>query len=156
MANVDDMVLQVRRIINDPIDVSDNEDTDIIEFLKDATYEVRIDIPTFKTFVISGSSITPEPDNIEATFLSYKASCLILRSDAIESAGDAILIRAGKISLDTSKSTKGIAQIANTVCETYNTMVDSFLINGVSGVSVSGGTRIDNYYEGDDIPSGVS
>jgi len=150
-ANILGMVQSVRRITNRTdvtTDANFLSESEIGLYLDDAAGDIRLLYPDFDEFSVSGVTMTPAPDQIDERLLVWGASCLILMDDDAQSSGDAIFIKAGPISLDTSKSLRGFSATTNRMCTTFKNMIDSVVING-KGTDLTNiaGSRVDNYIE---------
>jgi len=138
---------QVRRLTNDPL-VSGSgirSDLEIIEYVKDSLTEIEQDFNDFTVFSISGSLISPVPDNIDQRLLALKTAELIVHQSWLESVGDAILIKTGSIALDTSKGTKFFKDVYDAIKDRYDKMITNLNMNGKSTGTGGIGSRIDNY-----------
>lgn len=145
--NILGIVEQVRRITNKSSTSTDSDfmsEADISVYLDDAARDIRILYPDFDEFVVTGTNISPVPDRIDERVLALGAACLILLDEDVRSSGDAILIKAGSITLDTSKSVRGLSDSAQRICNTFHNMIDTLNVDGKAGVGFSG-TRVDNY-----------
>lgn len=152
--NILGMVQSVRRISNRTDTAAANflNENEVGLYLDDAAGDILIMYPDFTEFTVSGNNISPVPDKIDERLLVWGAACLILMNDEAQNSGDAIFIKAGPISLDTSKSLRGFSETTKRMCSTFHNMIDNITINGKSGVGL-GGSRIDNYIE--DITSEI-
>ena len=121
-------------------------ETDASLYISDASGDVLIKYPGFTDFTVTGTDITPTPDSIDERLLSWGAACLLLIDEEVTASGDAIAIKAGPISLDTSKSVKGLSTSTERICSMLDSYIENLIINGKAGVSI-GGKRIDNFIE---------
>lgn len=138
---------QVRRLVNDPV-VSGTglrSDLEIIAYVRDGLTEIEQDFSEFPVFNISGTSISPVPDDIDKRLLTLKAAELIIYEDFVAASGDAILIQTGSIKLDTSRSAKPLKDAFEALQDRYDKMITNLNMNGKSTGTGGVGARIDNY-----------
>jgi len=138
---------QVRRLVNDKIisGTGVRSDIEIIQYTADSLTEIEQDFPEFPAFSISGTLISPVPDNIDKRLMALKTAELITYEDWRESAGDAILIKTGSIALDTSKGTRFFKDVYEGIKDRYDKMITNLNMNGKSTGTGGVGARIDNY-----------
>ena len=138
---------QVRRLVNDPL-VSGSgirSDLEIIEYMKDGLTEIEQDFSDFPVFSISGTLISPIPDDIDKRLMTLKTAELIMYEDFVAASGDAILIKTGSIALDTSRAAKPLKDAFEALQNRYDKMITNLTMNGKSSGTTSVGSRIDNY-----------
>jgi len=146
-----DIVESVKRIVKWSVISGSFTDADICYYVEDAYAQVQVDYTDMTAYTItivtdsSDSIISPAPDVIDKMLLALKASFYIADAYYLETIGDAILIRAGSISLDTSKSLEAHGINLNYLKKQYDDLVMSLNINGKSSDSTSIGNRVDNY-----------
>jgi len=138
---------QVRRLTNDPIISGSGirSDLEIIEYCKDSLAEIEQDFNDFTVFSISGSLISPTPDQIDKRAIALKTAELIVYQQWLESTGDAILIKTGSIALDTSKGTRFFKDVYEGIKDRYDKMITNLNMNGKSTGTGGVGHRIDNF-----------
>ncbi len=138
---------QIRRLTNDPIisGTGIRSDLEIIEYVKDSLSEIEQDFSSFTVFSISGTSVSPVPDQIDKRLMALKTAELIVGQQWLESVGDAILIKTGSIALDTSKGTRFFKDVYEGIKDRYDKMITNLNINGKSTGTGGVGARIDNY-----------
>lgn len=138
---------QVRHLVQDPLvsGTAVRSDVELWEYAKDVLPDIETSFPSFTVFTISGSSITPTPDNIDLRLIALKTAQLITQEDWREAVGDSIAIKTGSISLDTTKGPRFFKDIHDSIKNEYDSMVSDLNINGKSSSTTSIGTRVDNY-----------
>jgi hypothetical protein len=128
-------------------------DTELLYYLDDSLGYIQMDYPDFTVFTINliTSGITPEPDVIDKALMSIKAAQLISFDLGAERIGDAVMIRAGSITLDTSKSLRAHGIEFDRLDKMYDDLVQNLNMNGKSTETNVLGSRVDNYiqYDGD-------
>lgn len=136
-------------MVHDPVvsGTATRSQVELFEYQKDALPEIQQDYPSFTTFSISGSSITPAPDIVDQRLIVLKVAENITLENYQENVGDAILIRQGSINLDTSKGTRYYADLLDRIKDRYDQLIMSLNMNGKSSTTTSIGLRIDNYSE---------
>jgi hypothetical protein len=141
-----------KRIVNASV-LSDAglTDTEILYYIDDSLGYIPADYPDFTVFTIDlvASGITPEPDVADKALMSIKAAELIMFDLGMEVIGDAVMIKAGSITLDTSKSLKAHGIQMDRLQDMYEKLTTNLNINGKSTESAVLGTRIDSYIERD-------
>jgi len=138
---------QVRRLVKDPLisGTGVRSDIEIVQYVNDGLTEIEQDFSEFPVFSISGTLISPVPDSIDKRLMALKTAELITYEDWRESAGDAILIKTGSISLDTSKGTRFFKDVYEGIRDRYDKMTTNLNMNGKSTGTGGVGSRIDNY-----------
>jgi hypothetical protein len=107
---------------------------------------VDVDYPSFGTYTITvGSNFSPAPTDTDALLLSLKAASLAYTAIAVESIADAIMVKAGSISLDTSRSLKGHSEVMNKFNDAYKDLVDRLFID--ANAASTSGFRLDTNLE---------
>ncbi len=124
-------------------------DTELLYYLDDSLGYIPTDYPGFTVFTINliTSGITPEPDVADKALMSIKAAQLVMFDLGMEIIGDAVMIKAGSITLDTSKSLRAHGLQLDRLLNMYKELATNLNINGKSTESVTLGTRVDNYIE---------
>lgn len=139
-------VAKIKRFVFKSVISGTYTDTELEYFVQDANDIVNMDLPDYGTYTVTvGSGIKPEPNNTDLTLLSMQAAILVYTSILQESVADAVMVKAGSIALDTSKSLKGASDALNSLKSRYTSMVDGILINGTSDSTF--GYRTDVYIE---------
>jgi len=142
-ANLIAITNRITRLISDTV-VSGTFDSNELEYYaQDALPYIETDYPDFTSYtVVVGSGIAPAPTRRDASLISLKAAYLALQAVLQESLADAILVRAGIISLDTSKSLKDRTESVKMLNKQYQDLVDKLAID-YGNTSGSAGARID-------------
>ncbi len=144
LSDLNFIVDRAKRLISKAVVSGTYTDTDMEYYVQDATGMIPLDYPSFSAYtVIIGSGISPSPSITDFTLLSLKTAILAHNAHVIEMIGDAVAIKAGSISLDTSKSLRAKGMEADRLEKQYKQMIDNLLIN-LSGSS-SSGYRLDVY-----------
>lgn len=139
-------VAKIKRFVNKTVVSGTFTDTELEYYLQDANSIVDLDLPDYGTYTITvGSGIKPEPTDADLTLLSMQAAILVYTSIMQESVADAVMVKAGSIALDTSKSLKGLSEALNSLKARYSSTVDNILING--SATSTAGYRTDLYIE---------
>jgi hypothetical protein len=126
-------------------------DTELLYYIDDALGYIPADYPEFTVFTINliTSGISPEPDVADKALMSIKAAQLVMFDLGMEIIGDAVMIKAGSITLDTSKSLRAHGLQLDKLIDMYKELTTNLNINGKSTESAILGTRVDNYIERD-------
>ena len=146
-----DIADRVKRIVKWSSISGTFTELDLAFYIEDAYGVVQLDYPDLDTYTftigstISGSSISPAPDIVDKVLLATRAAFEVLFSYGVEIIGDAVLLRAGSIMLDTSKAIKGQGINLDTLNKDYKRLIDNLNINGKSSSSSDIGVRIDNF-----------
>lgn len=147
MSNLDTLVNRVKRVISPTVVSGTFTDTDIQYYIQDANELIGFDYSNFGTYVVTISdSIVPSPTATDSNLLTLKASELAYSAMIHESIADAVMVRAGSITLDTSKSLGAFTEALKNMRAQYKDTIDNLIINGDSATS-AGGYRLDNYKE---------
>jgi len=137
---------RVKRLINQEVISGTHTNTDLEYYIQDANLMVDLDYPSFGSYAITiGSDISPSPSNTDAILLSLKAASLAYTAIAVASVADAIMVKAGSISLDTSRSLKGHSEIMNKFGGAYKDLIDRLFID--ANAASTCGYRLDSYLE---------
>jgi len=146
--DLDQIIGRTRRLIFDR-DSSNytRTDTELRLYIRDAIDHVNLDYFEFEDYVITGTMITPTPDNIDAQLIAIRAGLNITHEDIREAGGDAILIQTGDIKLDTSKSPPNLRTNLEFLENQYDRMIISLNKDGKSDSSAGTGLRVDTYIE---------
>lgn len=138
---------RVKRLLSSRV-ASGVSDNDIDFYVQDAVGMIELDYPAFTNYVvIAGTSIAPEPDHVDSVLIATKGASLVVNSLNQRAIGDAVLIRTGGITLDTSKSLRARGIEANRFERMYDGLLQSLIINGKGSSTTTYGYRIDNYIE---------
>lgn len=148
-----DVVESVKRMTKWSVISGSFSEVDLMHYIQDGYVSVQVDYPDIVayTFTISGtaaeSSIAPAPDIVDKVLLATKGTILTLLAYGNEVAGDAILIRAGSISVDTSKSLAGFGFNLDRIENDYKDLVTNLRISGKTSDTTTKGIRVDNYIQ---------
>lgn len=143
------IVSRVERMLH-PAVASGFAQVEIQGYCADAVPEIELSYQDFANYVIttgSPGSISPTPDGIDALLIAVKAASNMVTALNQEAVGDAILIRTGGITLDTSRALRARGIEANRYSDWYKRLVTNLLKDGKSTSTTSIGHRIDSYIE---------
>ena len=143
------IVSRVERMLH-PAVASGFSTGEIQNYIQDGVYEIELDYQDFANYTItagSPGSISPTPDGVDALLIAVKAASNMVNALNQEAVGDAILIRTGGITLDTSRALRARGIEANRYENWYKKLVTSLLKDGKTTSTASIGHRIDNYIE---------
>ena len=141
------IVSRVERMVTSGV-AANFTDTELQLFCEDAISEIELDYQDFANYVITTGdpgSISPTPDKIDALLISLRAVCNMVNALNQEAVGDAILIRTGGITLDTSRALRARGIEADRYEKWYRRLITNLLKDGKSSSTSSIGHRIDNY-----------
>jgi hypothetical protein len=150
MAYIDltNILNSVKRLLSKSIVSGTYADSELVEIVNEANTCIGIDWEGFGSYTITASGIEPSVSGIDHILLALKTASLANLGLVQESVGDAILIRAGKITLDTSKSLRYKGIEADRLEKEYTRLITRLQITGNTGSGNSTlGYRIDNYIE---------
>ena len=145
------IVSRVQRMLH-PAVASGFAVSEIHGYCQDAVYDIELQYQDFANYTIttgSPGSISPTPDGVDALLIAVKAASNMVTALNQEAVGDAILIRTGGITLDTSRALRARGIEADRYEKWYQRLVTSLLKDGKSTSTSSIGHRIDNYIETD-------
>ncbi len=146
-----DIVESTKRVLNWSVISGTFTEVDLLHYISDSYANIQVNYPdiTSYTFDIqatpAASTISPAPDLVDKVLLATKAAFKTLFAYGVELTGDAILIRAGSISVDTSKALGGHGINLDVLAKEYDDLIMDLRINGKSSDSVTRGVRIDAY-----------
>lgn len=141
--NLNSIVARIKRFLSNTVVSGTYSDTELEYYAQDALAFIEQDYPSFDTYTITiTSGISPTPTSTDSVLISLKAASLAYDAVVLESLGDAIMVKAGAIQLDTTRSLRYKGLAGNNLALQYQKMIDSLNINEIN---TSGGTRIDNY-----------
>lgn len=136
---------RMRRLLNETVVSGTFSQTDLEYYAQDALSFIPSDYTGFGSYtIVVGSGISSTPTDLDSVLISLKASAIAFNSIIIEGIADAIMVKAGSITLDTTKSLRSRGIQGNKFDSMYSNLVDSLLINGSDAVS-NAGFRLDNY-----------
>jgi hypothetical protein len=146
---LDTLVGRVKRLISAAVVSGTYTDNDLTYYIQDANALIDMDYSEFGVYTVGVSTgITPQPTATDSMLLSLKAAELAYTAILHESIADAVMVRAGSITLDTSKSLNALTEAINNMRLAYRNTIDALIINGSAG-ALTGGYRLDNYKERD-------
>lgn len=122
-------------------------DAELHLYIRDAIDHINMDYFDFTDFTVTGTSISPTPDTIDAQLIAIRTALNITHEDIREASGDAILIQTGDIKLDTSKSPPNLKTNLEFLESQYDKMITSLNMDGKSDSSSATGIRVDTYIE---------
>ena len=138
------IVSRIKRFISDTVVSGTYTDSELELYAQDATLIIPIDYPDFTSYtVVVASGISPTPTNTHSILISLKAASMAYDATIQESISDAIMVKAGAIALDTSKSLSAKGLQGSKLQAQYEKMINS-LIMDLSGANAIG-YRIDNF-----------
>jgi len=146
-----DIVESVKRVVKWSTISGSFTEVDLLYYIEDAYARVQVDYPSITSYTFSigatpaASTITPAPDIVDKVLLSTRAGFNVLHAYGVELIGDAVMIRAGSISLDTSKALRSHGVHLDRLAKDYDDLIDNLNINGKTSDTDSAGTRVDNY-----------
>jgi len=144
LTDLTDLTSRVTRLLSDTIVSGTYTENELRYFVQDATAAVPFDYPDFTTYTVDVTTgITPSPTKADGYLLSLKAAVLAYFGICQELIGDAVAIRSGSISLDTSRSLRAKSLEFDRLENSYNKIIDNLLTN-ISGADTSG-YRVDIY-----------
>jgi len=144
LTDLTDITDRITRFLSDTIVSGTYTETELRYFVQDATAAIPFDYSDFTDYtVIIASGITPSPAKADSYLLALKGAVLAYFGIAQEIIGDAVAIRSGSISLDTSKSLRAKSLEFDRLENNYNKIIDG-LITNISGANTSG-YRIGTY-----------
>ncbi len=152
-----DIVESTKRVLNWSVISGSFTEIDILHYIEDGFANVQVNYPDVETYTFdigatpALSTISPAPDLVDKVLLATKAAFKTLFAYGVELTGDAILIRAGSISVDTSKALGGHGVNLDVLAKEYDDLIMDLRIHGKTSDSLTRGVRIDNYIttEGD-------
>ena len=146
---LNNIVARMKRFISDTVVSGTYNDSELEFYAQDATVMIPIDYPDFSTYVITvGTGIAPTPTTFDGFLISLKAASLAFNTTIIESIADAIMVKAGAITLDTSKSLDAKAEQGNKLEMVYNKIIENKIMD-IAGANAIG-ARCDIYLEIED------
>lgn len=154
---ISDLVSTTKRVAKWGVISGSFTESDLMYYIEDAYGEVQLAYPdlTVYTFTIestvSGSSVSPELDIVDKVLIGTKAGLNVWYAYGQELIGDSIMIRAGSISLDTSRSLRAHGINLDFLEKQYKDMVQNLNIHGKTSDSLTKGIRLDSYisYKGE-------
>jgi len=146
-ASLTAIVNRITRLISDTVVSGTFDTTELEYYAQDALPYIETDYPDFSTYtVVIGSGISPAPTRLHASLISLKGAYLALQAVMQESLADAILVRAGIISLDTTGALRQRGFELDRLEKQYQALVDKLAID-YGNTSGSSGHRVDVYIE---------
>lgn len=151
-----DLVLMLRSIIGD-LEGDTYTDAKLQQILVVSAYSVALTAKFKNNYVIDIQEVTISPDPVVVddkdfvVLTVYKAACIILNSEVKVKGGNAIAMRDGPSSVDTSAGAQTLANLAKTVCQEYNDMLDQYKFNGPNSDSGPGQAILGPYSPGADF-----
>ena len=140
------VVARIKRFISDTVVSGTYTDSELEFYAQDASIIIPVDYPDFTTYTVTVTSgINPTPTNFDNFLISLKAASLCFNATIQESIADAIMVRAGAISLDTSKSLDAKSKQGRNLEDFYNKIVENKIMD-IGGAN-SIGFRLNAYLE---------
>jgi hypothetical protein len=141
---LNNIVSRIKRLLNTTVISGTYTDTDLEYYTQDAVSFVENDYDGFGDYeVIIASGIFPVPTDLDSVLLSLKGASLANISLIQGSIADAIMVKAGSITLDTTKALRQKGAEADRIEKMYQNIIDNLLMDVVGASSI--GSRIDNY-----------
>jgi hypothetical protein len=113
-------------------------------YAQDAIILIGYDYANFGSYIITPTiGFDTVPSELDSMLISLKGAALANLALVQESIADAIMVRAGSISLDTTKALGAKGREANRLEAIYDKIINNLLLD-VTGAS-NVGYRVDNY-----------
>jgi hypothetical protein len=132
------LVLMLRALIGD-LDSSTYTDAKLQQVLVVAAFQVynAATFPYEYTINMTTIDITPDPveseDSDFCVLTVYKAACIIVSSEQKVKASSSFSMKDGPSALDTTSAARELMNAAKKICQEYNDLLTSYMMNGSDG-----------------------
>lgn len=132
------LVLMLRALIGD-LDSTTYADSKLQQILAVAAFQVEsvADFTNEYTVNVTTVDITPDPveeaDSDFCVLVVYKAACIVVSSEQKVKASSSFSMKDGPSALDTTSAATALANSAKKICDEYNELLTSYMMNGSDG-----------------------